>query len=688
MAEAESRRHSFWVAAVVVVLIVIVKIAVESGTDEQPESEPRPTTTGEAPLKDAKPGEGVKQRTTFKYDGPMPTTFQEAPMLAKRVQEGKLPPVAERLPAEPLVTPTVERIGEYGGTWRRAFTGPVDGQNIDRIIHDHVLYYDLDGMTIVPHIAKAWEMSADGRALTLRLRKGMKWSDGHPFTADDFVFAYNGIILNKTINPNPPAYLKSKGKMGRMVKVDDYTVRHEFDDPYYVLPELYASNRLAGQFLRGRFGRAMYAPAHYLRQFHPSVIPEATLTKMARDSGLRNWVEMFRLKSNALMNTELPVVGAWKTIRPISEQLFVLERNEYYWAVDQAGNQLPYVDTIRMKYAGNIEVLNLSAIAGEIDMQGRHVLTGKLPLLKREGVKNEYRVLLWPSTKTTLYGVTFNQTWRGDPEIEKWLQNREFRVALAYAIDREEIRESIFLGAGQIKDCVPNEGTPFDLGRNYDRKYAILDRKRSNEMLDRLGLTKKDDEGFRQRTDGKGRLILEISMRGNAFMDSPGASELVARHWAKVGVKLKVSVEERSHFETKRAGNNHQLTVGGGTGAGDLWTVYHQVPSSPFCGYALGAGIWTQTGGKRGVEPTGDLKRLIEWYEEGKHVPLAKRKELGKTIWRTMVDNMYTIGIVGRAPSVVVVKNNFRNVPDVAPNYTTVQTPGPARPEQFFFAGQ
>ena len=149
---------------------------------------------------------------SFIYTGQLPTIFNEAPELSKLVAEGKLPLVEDRLPEEPLVVPTIERIGQYGGTWKRGFSGPIDRQNIDRIMHDHMVYYDLDGFTLMPHIAKGWETSEDGTAFTFHLRKGMKWSDGTPFTADDFVFAYEDLTLNDELNPAKALYLKVAGE--------------------------------------------------------------------------------------------------------------------------------------------------------------------------------------------------------------------------------------------------------------------------------------------------------------------------------------------------------------------------------------------------------------------------------------------------------------------------------------------
>ena len=144
--------------------------------------------------------------------GPIPAAFQEAPQLAELVKAGKLPPVASRVPSEPMVIKPVESVGKYGGTWRRAFIGPSDGENGNRIMaSDKLLFWDFTGSKIVPCVAKGYELSADGKTTTLFLRKGMKWSDGHPFTADDFVFWYEDMYLNKEIVPGPIADMSAGG---------------------------------------------------------------------------------------------------------------------------------------------------------------------------------------------------------------------------------------------------------------------------------------------------------------------------------------------------------------------------------------------------------------------------------------------------------------------------------------------
>src|SRR3954447_8532011 len=176
-----------------------------------------------------------------------PKTFNEAPMLADLVKAGKLPPVAQRIPAEPMVWKPLNEIGKYGGTWRRAFTGPADGENGNRIqSSDKPLHWSADGGKIVPCAAKGYELSEDGKAYTLLLRKGMKWSDGAPFTADDFIFWFEDIYSNAEIVPTPTPEMRPRGKPGRMVKVDETTVRWEFEVPYFLFEGIMAGDTAMG----------------------------------------------------------------------------------------------------------------------------------------------------------------------------------------------------------------------------------------------------------------------------------------------------------------------------------------------------------------------------------------------------------------------------------------------------------
>ncbi|MBI3325382.1 MAG: ABC transporter substrate-binding protein, partial [Nitrospinae bacterium] len=250
-----------------------------------------------------------------------PKTFKEAPQLAELVKAGKLPPVKERIGEEPLVIRPVHEIGKYGGTWRRGFTGPADKWNGYRAASgpDHILFWDYTGDKVVPNIAKAWEMQDGGRTLILHLRRGMKWSDGQPFTADDFVFWFEDMYQNKALVPTPSSTMMINGKPGELEKVDTYTVRFKFPDPYYMLPDVLAgSTPLGGHAYQGLSGMGGFAPAHYLKQFHPRYGSKEELDRKVKGAKFDNWVRLFLFKNDWTLNPDLQVVTPWKTVTPIN----------------------------------------------------------------------------------------------------------------------------------------------------------------------------------------------------------------------------------------------------------------------------------------------------------------------------------------------------------------------------------
>src|SRR5437667_5365367 len=161
-----------------------------------------------------------------------PTKFHEAPTLAEQVKAGKLPPVDKRLPSDPLVVPVVERAGQYGGVWRRAFLGPADANNYVRVVYDALVRFSPDGGKIEPKVAAGWESSKDFKQWTIKLRPGSRWSDGAPFTADDLVFWYKDVLLNKDLVPALPSWMKNAdGTPALVEKVSATAARFTYKQP-------------------------------------------------------------------------------------------------------------------------------------------------------------------------------------------------------------------------------------------------------------------------------------------------------------------------------------------------------------------------------------------------------------------------------------------------------------------------
>lgn len=620
-----------------------------------------------------------------------PAQFRQAPALATLVEQGKLPPVSERLPAEPLVIKPLHTIGTYGGTWHRGFTGPADKWSGYRCCaFDTLTYVDFRGEKLVPNVVRDWQVSDQGRTFTLFLRQGMKWSDGTPFTADDFVFWYEDMFLNEELNPTRHQIMSINGKPGTLEKVGPYTIQFKFPEPYYLFLELLAAaTPLGGHAYQGLFSMGGYAPKHYLQQFHPKYAGLDAVREIVQAEGYDNWVNLFKFKNDWALNVALPVITAWKTVLPINQTTWMLERNPYYWAVDTAGNQLPYIDKVVMTLAEDLEVLNLRAISGEYDFQARHIDIQKLPVLLENQERGGYKVSLDPMENGSDYGIWFNLAYDADPEVARWLNNRDFRRALALGIDRDQINEIFFLGIGIAGSVAPTEDNPYSPGPEYRTRWAIHDPHKANQMLDAIGLVDKDEQGFRLRADGKGRLQLELATLGGQFVQHTQISEMVREHWKQIGIEIFVKEHERSLWGTRAGANEGQLFAWGNDGTDSLfifpfWLVPLQAGhwvSSPY-------GAWFASSGMRGKEPPAPMRQVMDLYKRGFTVPFEERVELGKQIWRIHLDEVWHLGVVGQAGAVMgvrVVSKRMGNIPDRQANLNTYKPPALSRPQTFFF---
>ena len=622
-----------------------------------------------------------------------PKTFKEAPQLAELVKAGKLPPVAERVGQDPVVIKPLREVGKYGGTWRGGFTGPADFWNGFRccIGPDHLMFWDYTGDKVVPNIAKGLEMQDGGRAWLVHLRRGMKWSDGKPFTADDFVFWFEDIYQNKDLMPTPSAAMAINGKQGAIEKADTYTVRFKFPEPYYMLPDVLAgSTDLAGQGFAYR-GMGAFAPAHYLKQFHPKYAGAAELDKKVKDAKFDSWVRMFLAKNDWALNPELPVVSPWKTVTAINTPTWTLERNPYSVFVDTAGNQLPYIDRVVLTLGENLEVINLRAIAGEYDFQQRHLDLGKLPVFIENQTKGGYKVYLDPGDYGGDMIIKFNLSYDADPEIAKWFNTADFRRALALGIDRDQINETFWLGTGTPSSVVPADGNKYNPGPQYRKLWATLDVRKANEMLDRIGLAKKDAQGYRLRSDGKGRLRIEIMTLGGQFVQFTQISEMIREQWKKIGIDLIVQEVERSLALKRTAANEQQLGAWNNDGSEHLFTFPLHVFPFELAAVATSGPLyvkWFHSAGTQGKEPEPKMRELMEKWKKAFGVPEKERIQLGKEVWKIAAEEVYIIGVIGMGPAsmgVRVVKTNMGNIPARQYNSPDGKTPGISRPMTFYW---
>jgi peptide/nickel transport system substrate-binding protein len=643
---------------------------------------------------DAKPGMNL----IGKLEGPelitdpaqFPKTFKEAPALAELVKAGKLPPVQERIGQDPLVVKPLREIGRYGGTWRRGFTGPFDTSNGHRVAqNDKLLYYDYTGTKVVPNIARGWEVSPDGKVTTVLLRRGMRWSDGQPFTADDFVFWYQDVYLNKELVPVPLSVMTINGKPVVIEKVDASTIRFVSPEPYYALPVVLASVWGIGHHARfGRDALGGFAPAHYMKQFHPKYASAEELNRKVAELKFDSWVTMFKNRNDACRNVDLPVVTPWKTTSPLTTPSWVLERNPYSVWVDADGNQLPYIDRIRMTLGENLEVINLRAIAGEYDSQARHIDISKLPVFLENQQKGGYRVYLDPSDQGADVGLFCNQTYEKDAEIARWLGTREFRIALSHGIDRAQINETFVLGLGQTGSGAPGERTLYFPGAEYKTLHAGYDVKKANAMLDKLGLTRRDGEGYRLRQDGGGRLRLALTTY-LGFLPFTRIAEMLVEHWKKIGIRGEVQEMERGLATARLRANEHQIYFETQWGADNIYGHTPWIfPADG--GIPLGPlyGTWYASAGARGKTPPPRMRELMDKYRKSFSVKDAERIRMAKEVWKIALDEMWMIPVVSNSPAsqgVRVIKTNMGNIPERLWNSAVSDNPHVAHTETWYF---
>lgn len=482
-----------------------------------------------------------------------PAKFAEAPMLADLVKAGSLPALEERLPeaGDVMVVQPLHEVGKYGGTWRRGFTGPGDHENGNRLVSmEKILFWDFTGTQIKPSLAKDWKLSDDGLTTTIYLRKGAKWSDGTPLTADDFMFWFEDIYSNTDLVPTPFVEMLVNGKEGGMKKVDDYTVAFEFPEPNYYFPYTLAGSTAigAGFGTRGAFQTfgGGYAPAHYLKQFLPKYSSEDEVNAKAKAAGFDDWKAYLKNRYSWVLNPEVPVMTPWVTTGPINTPTWTMERNPYFWAVDTEGNQLPYIDKVAMTLAENLQVLNLRAVAGEYDIQERHVGLANLPVLLDNQEKGDYTIHLDPALNGADVNLHMGNAYKGDAEIAKWIRNKDFRHALSMGIDREQLNETFWLGVGTSGSNAPAESTLYSPGPEYRKLWCEFDPDQANQILDQIGLSKKDGDGFRVRTDNGERLRLEMITVGGQFVPYTQVGEMITQHWKKIGIDAAVKEMERN----------------------------------------------------------------------------------------------------------------------------------------------
>lgn len=539
-----------------------------------------------------------------------------------------------------------------------------------RMGYEPLLRWDPTGKKVIPGVAESWDVLDGGATYVFHLRKGMKWSDGHPFTSDDFLFSFQHVLERPELNIFFVNGIRLDRKLPKVDAPDSHTVRFRYEKPFGALPY-----GLAAQGLQ----RPLFLPSHYMKQFHDAFVPLEELKARAKAHGFVQWSDLFINRSDLDRNPECPTLAPFQMKIPPPSARCVAVRNPYYWKVDPEGKQLPYIDEMVYTMAFDPTVLNLKAMNGEVDFQIRRIDAGNFTLFRERGAELGYRALVFPSTNSTCIFV--NQCSK-DEKLRPLLRDRRLRIAMSHAINRPELIELIYTG---LAEPVSGAGVPEDpyYVEGMDKTNIEYNPAKAEQLLDEIGL-KRGPDGMRRLPDGTPfRQILNVCPSEEGT--NPDLWQLVSDYLRAVGLQFSVKLHHQSL--AYNMGISGDLDFWCYATAG-LWFVdgIFRVPVANSSYVAPMAGLYYYTNGRQGIEPPPDLKRLVDWYLEMRTTPDdAHRLDLGHKILSQWRDECYVVGIC-RAPMVAIVSDRFHNVPDRIPYDFQLKSPGFLGIEQFYIA--
>jgi peptide/nickel transport system substrate-binding protein len=680
-----SRREFLRVSAIAAAGAVTAACAGPAATPEpdEPEAEPteeemaEPTATPEPEPTDEPEEEAPTPEPEPEEEEEMSL---EAPMLAEMVMAGELPPLEERLPATPMVIEPWESMGEYGGTWNMSLLGSGDNALLTRTIgYDNFFRWDLDYTTPMPNTIESYEVSDDASEWTFYFRKGMKWSDGEDFTAEDVMFWYNDFQLNEDLSGSPPSWLVINDEPAEFTQMDDYTLKMTFAGPNGLLHAQMAKPAGAGM---------VQCPKHWLTQYHADY-SEEDLGAMAEDEGYEDWTELFLYYAGATWTeNERPTLHGWRMTSAYGEETSIVRatRNPYYWKTDPNGRQLPYIDEVVYDIAQDGEVIVLKAMNGEIDTQARHIAS---PANKASFAENresgDYHFTTQKTTGSNRVTININLTHQ-DPVKREIFSNKNFRAGLSHAINRQEIIDVVWLGTGQPHQNAPLPGTTY-YNEQLATQFLEYDVDMANQYLDEAGLTERDGDGFRLLPNGERCTVIIESITTQT--DQQDALELIQGYWAEVGVDLQIKVEERTIFYDRHAANVHDASIWGSPGGRGFDVIITPKQFVPYhtggSRFALPWAYWyNNPDAEIAEEPPEEVKRQFELYRQVLTVASdEEREELMREVLQIAADQFYSMGLSAGVDGYRIVSNRMHNVPDMIGSWN-YPTPGPSNPQQYW----
>ena len=584
--------------------------------------------------------------------------LQETPSLQAMVDAGELPPVAQRVPQDvQLVEVGGDKVpGEHGGEMRLLMGKQKDIRQIVIYGYARLIGYTPE-LELKADLLESFDV-VDGRVFTLHLRKGHRWSDGHPFTSEDFRYYWEDIANDPDL---------SKGGPPRDLLVDGQPPQVEFPDALTVRYSWHAPNPYFLTALAGAVPLYIYKPAHYLRQFHPRYQSADVIKAQIAKEKRPNWmgVHVNRDRPYKATNPELPTLQPWvNTTFPPSER-FVFKRNPYYHRIDQNGRQLPYIDSVVIGIASS-GLIPAKTGAGESDLQARYLRMDNYTFLKSTAKRNQFDVHLWQAAKGAHLALYPNMN-TNDEVYRNLLRDLRFRRALSLAINRYEINQVVYFRLVQESNNTVLKESPL-YKPDYQNAWIEFDIEHANRLLDEIGLTQFDDRGVRLLPDGR-PLEIVVQTAGEST-EQTDVLELMHDSWLQAGIKLYSIPSTREVFRNRIFSGDAIMSIWSGL-ENAIPTAENSpkelAPTSKYQYQWPQWGVYYESGGQSGEEPELPAAReLVELIDEWSH---SETHESRVEIWHRMLEinreQMFTIGIVNHVPHPVVVNNFLRNVPKV-----------------------
>ncbi|TBL79599.1 ABC transporter substrate-binding protein [Paenibacillus thalictri] len=601
--------------------------------------------------------------------------YKEAPMLSKLVAAGTLKAVADRLPAKDdiMVEPVLEEVGQYGGDWKLPWKGPDDRWVVGQPTEEPLFRFSKDGSKVEPNVAKGYDVNKDSTEFTIYLRKGMKWSDGQPFTADDVLFYWEHMLTKETFGKKIyDAYysvdpVSGEKALAKVTKVDDYTfkVTHKY-------PSVQFLERVAID------NKWFFAPAHFQKTILPEFVGEDKALEIAKKWGFAD-VKSFLVATGYYywVNPQIPTLRAWVAKNDPNSDQFIMERNPYYWKVDKQGNQLPYIDRIVASKVQDPAQRVLGALAGNFNLLdfGFKDFT----ILKENEKKADFRVLQWSEPNWSSAGIQLNQTTE-DPKMRKLFQDAKFREALSVAVDRKEISEIMTNGLGAAQQASVPEGL-VGYQKSWGEQWSAYNPNRANQLLDELGLTTRDKNNFRLNADGSD-VTLTVIEPGT---DNMPFLELFKKYVEKIGLKVDIKIVDKGTHHDMTYANKVPITTENISLVNVAYRPDTLVPLRVLTPWSIGYGQYSQSGGKEGVKPEGDVAQIFEYWNKLKAASTKEEiNKWGEEIIKLHQKNQWVIGYAGPTPKLIVASNKFHNVPKDLIFCDEFRSIGHGHPAQFF----